>query len=134
MKIIPVADRILVERIKEKEKVGSIHIPETAKEPSQVGLVVAVGPGRLPDGPTEVCRVKDSGDPGPALETVFEDLYRYAKPICESGDKVMFGRFSGVEIKANQTTYFLLRQDEIIAIVEAEDEELTDVTAEEVGE
>ena len=127
MKIIPVADRILVVRLKEKEfsdESQKIKIPETAKEPSQIGKVVAVGPGRIPDGPVRevMPRPTEYGNTAQVLKE-----FDYAPPVVKEGDIVMFGRFAGMEISLNRETYFLLRQDEVVATLEGALSELTDV-------
>ena len=95
IKIKPLADRVLVKRIDEEEeqKVGGIIIPDTAKEKPQEGEIVAVGPGRTEDGdriPLEV----------------------------EVGDKVLIGKYSGTEVKIEGEDYLIMREDDILAIVE----------------
>jgi chaperonin GroES len=93
--IKPLADRVLVRRLDEEEeqKVGGIIIPDTAKEKPQEGEIVAVGPGRTEDGdriPLEV----------------------------EVGDKVLIGKYSGTEVKIEGEDYLIMREDDILAIVE----------------
>ncbi|MBT4499708.1 MAG: co-chaperone GroES [Gemmatimonadetes bacterium] len=95
MNIKPLADRVLVRRLDEEEeqKVGGIIIPDTAKEKPQEGEIVAVGPGRTEDGdriPLEV----------------------------EVGDKVLIGKYSGTEVKIEGEDYLIMREDDILAIVE----------------
>ena len=95
IKIKPLADRVLVKRIDEEEeqKVGGIIIPDTAKEKPQEGEIVAVGPGRTEDGdriPLEV----------------------------EVGDKVLIGKYSGTEVKLDGEEHLILREEDILAIVE----------------
>ena len=93
--IKPLADRGLVKRLDEEEeqKVGGIIIPDTAKEKPQEAEVVAVGPGGLEDGK----RI--------ALEV-------------QAGDKVLIGKYSGTEVKIEGEDYLIIREDELLAIVE----------------
>ena len=95
VKVRPLHDRLIVERIEETEqKVGGIIIPDTAKEKPQQGKVVAVGKGKL----------KDDGTVTP-LDVA-------------AGDKVLFGKYSGQEIKLDGDEYLIMREDEILGIVE----------------
>jgi chaperonin GroES len=95
MKMRPLRDRIVVERIEEQEqKVGGIIIPDTAKEKPQQGRVVAVGKGR----------VNDKGEVFPL------DV----KP----GDTVLFGKYAGTEIKIDGKDYLMVREDEVLGILE----------------
>jgi len=94
MKIRPLQDRILVERIAEEQKTaGGIIIPDTAKEKPVEGRVVAVGRGKI-------------GDDGSirALDV---------KP----GDRVLFGKYGGTEVKVDQKDYVILREDDVLAVV-----------------
>jgi chaperonin GroES len=95
MNVRPLRDRILVKRLEEQEqKVGGIIIPDTAKEKPQQGRVVAVGSGRLTDkGATIPLDVK-------------------------VGDTVLFGKYGGTEIKIEGEEYLILREDEVLGIVE----------------
>ena len=95
MKIRPLQDRVLVERIEEQEKTkGGIIIPDTAKEKPQEGKVVAVGAGKVnEDGKVTPLSVK-------------------------AGDKILFGKYSGTEIKLNGNEYLIMREDDILGIVE----------------
>jgi chaperonin GroES len=95
MKMRPLHDRLLVERIEEREqRIGGIIVPDTAREKPQQGRVVAVGKGR----------VNDEG-------TVF--------PLdVKAGDTVLFGKYAGTEIKVEGTEYLILREDEVLGIVE----------------
>ncbi len=89
--ITPLHDRVLVKRIEEKETVrGGIIIPDTAKEKPQEGEVIAVGAGRLEKG---------------------ERIPLDVKP----GDRVLFGKYSGTDIKIEDEEYLILREDEILA-------------------
>ena len=92
----PLHDRILVQRIEEGEqKVGGIIIPDTAKEKPQQGKVVAVGNGKVKDDGTRVeLDVKD-------------------------GDHILFGKSSGQEIKLDGEEYLIMREDEVLAVLDA---------------
>ena len=95
MKIRPLGDRILVKRIKEEEKTkGGIIIPETAKEKPQEGKVVAVGKGK-----------HDENGKLIPLEV-------------KAGDKILFGKYSGSEIKLEGEEHLILREDDILGILE----------------
>ena len=95
MKIRPLGDRILVKRIKEEEKTkGGIIIPDTAKEKPQEGKVLAVGKGK----------VAEDG--------------KLITPEVKSGDKVLFGKYSGSEIKLEGDDVLILREDDILGIIE----------------
>jgi chaperonin GroES len=94
MKVRPLHDRILVKRIEEKEsKKGSIIIPDTAKEKPQEGEVIAVGNGKVLDDGTRV------------------DLE------VKAGDRVLFGKYSGTEVKIDEQDYLIMREDDILAIL-----------------
>ena len=94
MKVRPLHDRVLIKRIEEQETVrGGIIIPDTAKEKPQEGEVVAAGTGkRLENGTVIPLEVKE-------------------------GDRVLFGKYSGTEIKVDDNEYLILREDEILAKV-----------------
>ncbi|HET9298459.1 MAG TPA: co-chaperone GroES [Candidatus Polarisedimenticolaceae bacterium] len=94
MKVKPLHDRILVQRIEEKEqKRGSIIIPDTAKEKPMEGKVIAVGAGRLEkDGKRIPLEVK-------------------------AGDRVLFGKYAGTEIKIDDNDHVILREDEVLGII-----------------
>jgi chaperonin GroES len=95
-KIRPLGDRILVKRIKEEEKTkGGIIIPDTAKEKPQEGKVVAVGKGK----PNE----KDG---------------KLIPLEVKAGDKILFGKYSGSEIKLEGEDHLILREDDILGILE----------------
>ncbi len=92
MKITPLGDRVLVRALEEKEgKVGGIIIPDTAKEKPQQGQVVAAGPGRR----------RKNGERVP-LEV-------------KSGDKILYGKYSGNEVTLDGETLLILHEDEILA-------------------
>ena len=94
MRVRPLRDRVVVKRIEEQETVkGGIIIPDTAKEKSQEGEVVAVGTGKMLENGSIV-----------ALEV-------------EEGDRILFGKYSGTEIKVEAQDYLILREDEIIGIL-----------------
>lgn len=94
MKARPLHDRILVKRIEEGEqKVGGIIIPDTAKEKPQQGKVVAVGSGK----------VKDDGS-------------RIAMDVKE-GDTILFGKYSGQEIKLDGEEFLIMREEEVLAVL-----------------
>lgn len=95
MKIRPLQDRILVKRLEEKEiKKGGIIIPDTAKEKPQEGEVVAVGPGKIG-----------------------EDGKRHPMDV-KKGDKILFGKYSGSEVKIEDEEYLIIREDEVLGIIE----------------
>ncbi len=94
MNIRPLHDRVLVKRIELQEQVrGGIIIPDTAKEKPQEAEVVAIGPGKL----------SDEGKRTP-LEV-------------QPGDRVLMGKYSGSEIKIDDTDYVICREDEILAVI-----------------
>jgi chaperonin GroES len=95
MKIRPLQDRILVKRLEEQEvKKGGIIIPDTAKEKPQEGMVVAVGSGKIgEDGKRQPMEVK-------------------------KGDKILFGKYSGTEVKIEEQEYLIIREEEILGIIE----------------
>ena len=94
MNIRPLHDRVVVKRMEQGEQVrGGIIIPDTAKEKPQEAEVIAVGPGKL----------SDEGKRAPM------DVQR--------GDKVLMGKYSGSEIKIDEEDYVILREDEILAVV-----------------
>ncbi|MDR2368187.1 MAG: co-chaperone GroES [Deltaproteobacteria bacterium] len=95
MNVRPLSDRILVQRLEEEEKTkGGIIIPDTAKEKPQQGKVVGVGDGKLLDNGTRI------------------------KPGVKPGDTVLFGKYSGTEIKIDGQEYLILREDDIFGIIE----------------
>ena len=90
--ITPLHDRVLVRRLEEKETVkGGIIIPDSAKEKPQEGEVIAVGAGKI----------NEKGD-------------RIALDV-KPGDKVLFGKYSGNDIKIDDEEYMILKEDEILA-------------------
>ena len=95
MKVRPLNDRILVERIEEEEKTaGGIIIPDAAKEKPSQGKVIAVGNGKkTDDGKVIPLDVKE-------------------------GDKILFGKYAGTEIKVDGKEYLMMREDEVFAVIE----------------
>jgi len=95
MKLRPLQDRILVKRIEEESKTaGGIFIPDTAKEKPQMGQIVSVGKGKkTEDGKTIPVDVK-------------------------AGDKVLFGKYAGTEVKVEGEEYIIMREDDILGIIE----------------
>ena len=95
MKIRPLHDRVIVKRIEEEEKTkGGIIIPDTAKEKPIEGKVVAVGAGKILENGKKL-----------ALEV-------------KKGDRVLFGKYAGTDIKIDGEEHLIMREDDIIAIVE----------------
>ena len=95
MKIRPLQDRVIVKRVDEEEKTkGGIIIPDTAKEKPQEGKVVAVGKGK----------VNDEGKLTPLEVKV--------------GDKILFGKYSGTEVKLSGEEFLLMREDDILGVIE----------------
>ena len=95
MKIQPLNDRILLLRVKEEEKTsGGIIIPDTAKEKPQEGKVVAVGPGKVDENGKRI-----------SLEV-------------KQGDRVLFGKYAGTEIKISGVEHLIMREDDILGIIE----------------
>jgi len=88
-------DRLLVERLEEKEvKKGGIIIPDTAKEKPQEGKVIAVGNGKVTDEGKKV-------------------------PLdVKAGDKILFGKYSGSEVKLDDKEYLIMREEDVLAILE----------------
>ena len=94
MKIRPLQDRVIVKREEEETKTkGGIIIPETAKEKPIEGKVIAVGNGKILDNGTKV-----------ALDV-------------KAGDKILFGKYSGTDIKIDGQEYLILREDEVLAVI-----------------
>jgi len=95
MKLKPLQDRILVQRIEEEKTTkGGIIIPDTAKEKPAEGKVVAVGNGKIGD-----------------------DGKRIALEI-KKGDRILFGKYSGTEVKIEGEEYLILREDDVLGIIE----------------
>ena len=95
MKMRPLRDRLLVERVEEQEqRIGGIIIPDTAKEKPQQGRVVAVGKGR----------VNDKGEVFPL--------------DVREGETILFGKYAGSEIKIEGREYLILREDEVLGVLD----------------
>ena len=94
MKLKPLNDRVIVKRVESETKtLGGIIIPDTAKEKPMEGEVLAVGPGKL----------NDKGE-------------RAAMDV-KKGDRVLYGKYSGTEVKLDDETYLIIHQDEILGIL-----------------
>ena len=96
MKFRPLGDRVLVKRVEEEQKTkGGIIIPDTAKEKPQEGEVIAVGPG---------ARDEDG---------------KYITPDVKAGDKILFGKWSGTEVKVDGQDLLIMKESDILGVVEA---------------
>ena len=96
MKIRPLQDRVIVKRVKEEEKTkGGIIIPDTAKEKPIEGEVIAVGNGK----------VNDKGE--------------LRKLDVKAGDRILFGKYSGTEVKIDGEEHLILREEDVLAIIES---------------
>ena len=95
MKMKPLGDRILVMRIKEEDQTkGGIIIPDTAKEKPQEGKVVAVGKGKM------------------------NEAGKLVAPDVKAGDHILFGKYSGSEVKLVGEEHLILREDDILGVLE----------------
>ena len=95
MNIRPLQDRVILKRVKEEEKTkGGIIIPDTAKEKPIEGKVIAVGAGK----------VDDSGKQRPL--------------DVKAGDKILFGKYSGTEVKIDGEEHLILREEDILGVIE----------------
>jgi len=95
MKIRPLQDRVIVKRLAEEEKTkGGIYIPDTAKEKPQQGKVVAVGKGK----------VADDG--------------KLIKLDVKAGDRILFSKYAGTEVKIEDEDHLIMREDDILGIIE----------------
>ena len=94
MKVRPLHDRVLLKRLEQKEVVkGGIIIPDTAKEKPMEGEVISVGPGKM-----------------------LEDGKRSPMDVA-AGDRVLFGKYAGTEIKIDDEEYVIMREEEILAVL-----------------
>lgn len=94
-RIRPLHDRIIVRRIEESEQMrGGLYIPDTAKEKPQEGEVIAAGNGKVLENGTKM-----------ALDV-------------KAGDRVLFGKYSGTEIKLDGEEYLILREDDVLGVIE----------------
>ena len=95
MKVKPLNDRVLVKRLEEMQVTkGGIYIPDTAKEKPVEGKVIAAGPGK----------VNDQGNRLPLN--------------VKAGDRILFGRYAGSEIKIEGEEYLMMREDDILGVIE----------------
>lgn len=95
MKVKPLHDRLIIQRLEEEEKTkGGIIIPDTAKEKPVEGKVIAVGPGRIKKDGTKI-----------PLE-------------IKKGDRVLYAKYAGTEIKMDGEEYLMMREDDILAVIE----------------
>jgi chaperonin GroES len=95
MKLRPLNDRILVKRVEEEEKTkGGIIIPDTAKEKPAEGKVVSVGKGQI----------------GPDGERIPVDM--------KKNDRILFGKYSGQEVKIEGVEYLIMREDDVLCVIE----------------
>lgn len=95
MKIRPLHDRIIVKRLQEEEKTkGGIIIPDSAKEKPMEGEVIAVGPGK---------RTEDG---------------KLIKVDVKAGDRVLFSKYAGTEVKINDVEHLIMREDDILGVIE----------------
>ncbi|MBL8190835.1 MAG: co-chaperone GroES [Acidobacteria bacterium] len=95
--IRPLNDRIIVRRMEDQEQMrGGLYIPDTAKEKPQEGEVIAVGNGKLLDNGTRI-----------AID-------------IKAGDKVLFGKYAGTEIKLDGEEYLILREDDVLGVIEGQ--------------
>ena len=94
-KIRPLQDRVIVKRIEEKDEMrGGLYIPDTAKEKPQQGKVIAVGKGKV-------------------------DNEGKVRPLdLKAGDKILFGKYAGTEIKMDGEEYLIMREDDVLGVVE----------------
>jgi chaperonin GroES len=95
MNVRPLHDRLIIQRIEEGEqKVGGIIIPDSAKEKPQQGKVIAAGAGKVRDDGTR------------------------QRPDVKAGDLILFGKYSGQEIKLDGEEYLIMRDDEVLGVIE----------------
>jgi chaperonin GroES len=95
MNVRPLHDQILVNRLTEGEqRIGGIIIPDSAKEKPQQGTVIAAGNGKLKDGGKRI-------------------------PLdVKAGDRILFGKYSGQELKVDGNDYFIMKEDDVLAVIE----------------
>jgi chaperonin GroES len=94
--ILPLADRVVVKALEETEQMrGGLYIPDTAKEKPQQGEVVAVGPGKLTD---EGKRVPSE---------------------LKTGDRVLYGKYSGTEVTVGDEQFLILRESDVLAVIKS---------------
>ena len=102
MNVRPLHDRLIIQRLDEGEqKVGGIIIPDSAKEKPQQGKVIAAGTGKVRDDGTR------------------------QQPDVKAGDRILFGKYSGQEIKLDGEEYIIMREDEVLGVIEGVDTKKT---------
>ena len=95
MKLRPLQDRILVQRVKEEETTkGGIIIPDTAKEKPAEGKIVSVGKGKLDENGKRIA------------------------PEVKKGDRILFGKYSGTEVKVEGQEYLIMREEDVLGIID----------------
>jgi len=95
MKLKPLQDRLLIKRVEEEEQIrGGIIVPDTAKEKPQEGEVVAVGDGKILENGQKL------------------------KMSVKKGDHVLFGKYSGTEVKLEDQEYLIMREDDVLGIIQ----------------
>ena len=95
MKLRPLQDRILVQRVEEEEKTkGGIIIPDTAKEKPAEGKIVSVGKGKLDENGKRIA------------------------PEVKKGDRILFGKYSGTEVKIEGEDYLIMREEDVLGIID----------------
>ena len=95
MKLRPLQDRILVQRLEEEETTkGGIIIPDTAKEKPAEGKIVSVGKGKLDENGKRIA------------------------PEVKKGDRILFGKYSGTEVKVEGKEYLIMREEDVLGIIE----------------
>ena len=95
MKLRPLQDRILVQRVEEEEKTkGGIIIPDTAKEKPAEGKIVSVGKGKLDENGKRIA------------------------PEVKKGDRILFGKYSGTEVKIEGEEYLIMREEDVLGIID----------------
>jgi chaperonin GroES len=92
MKITPLYDKVLIQKIKEEKENTEIYIPESSQEKPNIGLVIETGSGR-------------------------SDYGQFIPLITSKGDKVIYAKFSGTEIKFEDKEYLIIRENDILAII-----------------
>jgi chaperonin GroES len=98
MNIRPLYDRIIIQRLDEGEqKVGGIIIPDTAKEKPQQGNVIAAGAGKI----------RDNGTRQP--------------PDVKAGDRILFGKYSGQEVRVDGEDYLIMREEDVLGVISGSD-------------
>jgi chaperonin GroES len=94
LKLKPIGDRVIVQRVDSKEKSeGGLYLPDSAQEKPQEGKVIAVGPGKT---------LKNG---------------KVVAPAVKAGDRILFGKYSGSELKVDEKEYVFLNEDDILAII-----------------